>query len=129
MEDYICKRCGESYDLRSIEPPEDATFHWVPDCPACGAYMTENVVNRNWLNIIGSRLDSQNKDYDRYYRKLHYQARLHHGRVAGLTADELVELAKYFSDYIIHGRRFGPEAAQKVARRLRLQAIEKMKSD
>lgn len=119
---YICKRCGEKYDWREQEPPEDATFYWVPVCPACNAKMTANTVSQSWLNIISQDI-FETEDPEYYLKKAHYHARLYHGRMAGLSVSELVELAQSFDEKAdIGGPRYGPKQERNVAFNLRKQA-------
>lgn len=124
---HICGRCGEKYDYTEIEPPENATFYWVPPCPACGADMTATTVTKTWMDIIGSGLEKdaeRNYDYsyERQRMRVHFHARLYHGRLAGLSVEELIERAQWFDSRVSHGRRVGPEFERDVAFAVRRQA-------
>lgn len=122
--------CGTEYNPDEQEPPEGATFYWVEKCPDCGAKITKSTVNQLWLNIVGDGLgDIEDKEeYERMRKKLHFQSRLYHGYLSGVTVEELVELAQIFDDEVTHGRRFGPQQERNVAFNLRRQAREKVKA-
>jgi cytochrome c553 len=127
---HICTRCGERYAWEKIEPPEDATFYWVPNCPACHADMTAATVGKTWLNIIGASLEKGEDDYQRHRKRVHYHARLYHGRLANLSTDEVIALAQHFDDRAsVGGRRVGPQPDRNVAFNLRKQAQRQSRSN
>lgn len=122
----ICEKCGTRYNTSDQSPPEDATFHWVPNCPDCGSYMTTNPTDKAWLHIIGSRLDAEDENYAERVGDLNAYARLYHGRMVGHSAEELVELAKWFDRQAITGTPFGPRFYRPIAFALRKQARQKL---
>lgn len=123
---HYCKRCGEQYAWEEVEAPENPSIYWVPHCPACNAKCTATTVDLLWLNICGGSLDKRDDHYERQREKLHYQARMYHGRLSGLSVDELVDRAQWFDERVTHGRRWGPEHDRDVAFALRKQAREKV---
>jgi len=122
---YFCKRCGKKYDWYNQEPPENATFYWVPHCPRCNAKMTDNVVDNIWMDVItdsNHRLDG----VERHISRIHGCARLYHGKLADVGVDGLIERAKWFDDKASHDF-YGPDAYHDVAFQLRKQARRKLK--
>lgn len=82
MTNYECKECGYIYNTEDQEPPEDATFHWVPCCPWCNASMTSNPVTVISIYIALDMLRGglTESDEDRWIDKIQSRARHLHGR-------------------------------------------------
>ena len=124
----ICKRCGEKYDWYNQEPPDGVSFYWVPKCPACGAQMTEKPVNDKWIELTGMSLNKNQEEYEKHRKKVHYQARLYHGKLTDKTVPELIELAQYFDDYANHNvLPIGPSPSRDIAFKVRKQARRQLK--
>lgn len=124
----ICSKCGTEYNNGDQEPPEDASFYWVPKCPDCNAKITTNPTNQTWLNIIsteigsGDRISPDSDNYEWKREKLHAHARLYHGRLAGLPTEELIRRAKFFDRQAKTGKALGPRFYRDIAFALRKQA-------
>lgn len=123
----ICNRCGTEYDSDAQEPPEDASFYWVPSCPDCGADMTANPTDRTWLDIIsteigGGRLTPDTDNFERRREIIHAHSRLYHGRLANQTTEQLVKIAQWFDRQAKSGTAYGPRFYRDIAFAVRKQA-------
>lgn len=119
---YFCKRCGTKYDWYNQEPPEDATFYWVPHCPDCNAAMTDNPVDSAWMSVITGEISVTEVDIG----QVHICARLYHGRLADVDVEGLIERAKWFDDKASHDF-WSRNHYHNIAFRLRKQARRKLK--
>lgn len=124
----FCHRCGEKYDPGEQDMPENATFYWVPDCPACGAKCTANTVDSTWMEILCDPHPAMD-DWERRRKQIHFHGRLWHGRLSGLSVEELIEIAQYFDERSDYGKKWGPNPERTVAFRVRRQAREKVMND
>jgi hypothetical protein len=125
---YYCKQCGEQYDLDQ-EPPEGATFYWVPHCPSCNASMTDTPTDSIWIDVVSSSLVRDTTDYETYVDRLNAYARLYHGRLADVTVDELIDRAKWFDDKQKYNDHWFSSDYHKIAFELRKQARKKLKEE
>lgn len=118
-----CMRCGHQYDWRGLNPPEEASIYWEPHCPVCNAKMTGLPTDEEWLEIVSDPFDGEVN-----VERLHFHARLVHGRLAGLTVEELIDRAKFFDRKQKH-RSWSLDRYHRIAFRLRQQAREKLQED
>lgn len=112
----FCKKCGARYNERDQEIPEDAGMYWVPVCPDCEAGSTTNPPDSGWMEIISTGPTSIDVE------QIHGTARLFHGRLAGMSQEELVMRAKWFDRQATAGKAWGPRRYRDIAFRLRRQA-------
>lgn len=84
LDAYQCKECGFVYDAESQDPPENASFYWVPHCPYCNSDMTANPTTEDQVAIA---LDMyRTDDWDSTDKRMAYlntiqaKARHLHGR-------------------------------------------------
>lgn len=124
-DDYTyCSRCGNEYNWRDQDAPEDAAYYWVPTCPVCRAKMTDNPPDEGWLEVLGNPVG----DYDVPVERLHAHARLVHGRLAGMSVQDLVDRARYLDSKTRHDV-WGPRKRRNIAFRLRRQARDQLRGD
>lgn len=123
----MCCRCGTEYVPDWDAAPENASFYWEPSCPHCGAKMTANPADEDWLNIISWHLDEDGGDeeeYEQAHQRLHAHARLVHGRLVDVSVADLVRKARWFDRNAQHGTAYGPRWYRSIAFALRKQARE-----
>lgn len=82
MDEYECKRCGYVYDAKSQDPPDDATFYWVPSCPYCNAPFTSNPITETSI-LVGLSMYRNDEEGDLsngWLDRIQAHARHLHGR-------------------------------------------------
>lgn len=125
-EKTICDRCGTEYDWQNQDPPEDATYYWVPSCPDCHSKMTANPTSASWLRIVSEGISSDEENYEDRIDKVNAYARLYHGKMCGMSTEDLVKRAKWFDRQAKSGTAYGPRFYRPIAFSLRRQAREEM---
>jgi len=113
-----CKRCGEKYNWMDQDIPENASIYWVPTCPICRSKETDTPVDSIWIEVTSSGPTDINTE------RVHKHARLYHGRLAGISREELIERAKWFDEMQRHSK-YSRNKYHNIAFKLRKQAREK----